>query len=137
MIVLDTNVLSEGTKAAPDRNVRAWVAANAEQLWLPAVVLAELRGGAAMMAPGKRRDALEAQFDDFEMSYAERLLAFDAASSRRYAQVLASAMKAGKPIATADAMIAAIALQHGMSVATRDLGDFAGAGVALINPWTA
>ena len=137
MIVLDTNVLSEGTKAAPDTKVRSWIAANADQLWLPAVVLAELRGGAAMMPPGKRRDALQAQFDDFEMNYADRLLSFDAKSSRRYAQVLESAKKAGKPIATADAMIAAIALQHGMSVATRDLGDFAGAGVALINPWKA
>ena len=137
MIVLDTNVLSEGTKSSPDPKVRAWVAAYADQLWLPTVVLAELRAGAAMMVPGRRRDALEAQFDNFEMDYAERVLAFDASSSRRYAQVLESAKRAGKPIATADAMIAAIALQHGMSVATRDLGDFAGAGVALINPWTA
>ena len=137
MIVLDTNVLSEATKAAPDQRVQAWFAANQDLLWLPSVALAELRGGAALMVGGKRRDALEEQFDAIEHTYSERLLDFDAPSSRYYALVLESAKKAGKPISTADAMIAAIARQHGMSVATRDLGDFAGADVPLINPWDA
>lgn len=136
-MVLDTNVLSEATKAAPDPRVQTWFASNQSDLWLPSVALAELRGGAALMDRGKRRDALEQQFDAIENAFSDRLLGFDAATSRCYALVLESAKKAGKPILTADAMIAAIARQHGMSVATRDLRDFAGAGVPLVNPWEA
>lgn len=135
MIVVDTNVWSEATKAEPNPVVREWARRNESKLWLTSVVLAELRAGAAMMPLGKRRSALEKQFDALAADYEDRLLLFDAQSSAFYAQVLETAKNAGKPIATADAMIAAAALQHGMSVATRDLGDFVGAGVKLINPW--
>jgi toxin FitB len=135
MIVVDTNVWSEATKAEPSPIVREWARRNESKLWLTSVVLAELRAGAAMMPIGKRRSALETQFDALAQDYEDRLLLFDAQTSAFYAQVLESAKKAGKPIKTADAMIAAAALQHGMVLATRDLGDFAGAGVKLLNPW--
>jgi toxin FitB len=135
VIVVDTNVWSEATKAEPSPVVREWAKQNESKLWLTSVVLAELRAGAAMMPIGKRRSALETQFDELAEEYEDRLLLFDAQSSAVYAQVLETAKKVGKPIGTADAMIAAVALQHGMSVATRDLGDFAGAGVKLVNPW--
>jgi toxin FitB len=135
MIVVDTNVWSEATKAEPSPIVRQWARQNESKLWLTSVVLAELRAGAAMMPIGKRRSALETQFDALAQDYEDRLLLFDAQTSAFYAQVLESAKKAGKPIKTADAMIAAAALQHGMVLATRDLGDFAGAGVKLLNPW--
>ena len=137
MIVVDTNVWSEATKRQPSDAVRAWAAQNADRLWLSSIVLAELRAGAAMLDPGKRRAQLEAEFDALERQYADRLLSFDPRSALFYAQVLESAKRHGKPISTADAMIAATALQHGMSVATRDLADFAGAEVELINPWEA
>ena len=137
MIVVDTNVWSEATKVAPNPVVRQWALENQSQLWLTSVVLAELRAGAAMMPQGKRRAALEDQFDSLATAYEDRMLIFDAATAACYARVLESAKNAGKPIATADAMIAAAALQHGMAVATRDLSDFAGAGVKLINPWQA
>jgi toxin FitB len=135
MIVVDTNVWSEATKAEPSPVVREWARKNERKLWLTSIVLAELRAGAAMLPQGKRRAALEEQFDELAADYEDRTLMFDSQTSAFYAQVLESAKTAGKPIATADAMIAAAALQHGMSVATRDLGDFAGAGVKLINPW--
>jgi hypothetical protein len=137
MIVVDTNVWSEATKIEPNPVVRAWAQRHQHQLWLTSVVLAELRAGAAMLPHGKRRAALEHQFDSLATDFEDRMLPFDAATSALYARVLETAKNAGKPIATADAMIAATALQHGMAVATRDLGDFAGAGVKLINPWDA
>jgi predicted nucleic acid-binding protein len=64
-------------------------------------------------------------------------LPFGEAETRFYAAVLVSAKKAGKPVMSADAMIAATAHAHGMAVATRDLAGFAGAGISLINPWEA
>ena len=136
-MVVDTNVWSEATKREPSPIVRDWARRNQDALWLPAVVLAELRAGAAQMPQGGRRRALEDQFDALQAGYADRLLPFETVTARRYAEVLESARRLGKPIATADAMIAATALQHGMAVATRDLNDFAGAAVKLIDPWQA
>ncbi|MCH4150514.1 MAG: type II toxin-antitoxin system VapC family toxin [Sphingobium sp.] len=135
MIVVDTNVWSELTKAAPDPAVIAWEQAHAEDLWLSSVVLAELRAGVALLPSGKRQTQLENNFRALTTLYADRLLDFDEPASHHYAQVLARAKASGRPIATADAMIAATALHHGMAVATRDMSDFAGAGVRLINPW--
>ena len=135
MIVVDTNVWSEATKREPSDVVRVWAQQHRDALWLSVIVLAELRGGSAQLPPGQRRRALEAQFDLLEQDRADRLLRFDRHTARCYAQVLESARRRGKPIATADAMIAATAIQHGMVVATRNLGDFAGAEVALIDPW--
>jgi toxin FitB len=137
MILVDTNVWSEATKREPSPIVRAWADRHRDALWLSAVVLAELRGGTAQLPAGQRRRSLEEQFDALERDHADRLLRFDQHTARRYAQVLESARRSGKPIATADAMIAATALQHGLSVATRDLNDFAGAEVELVNPWQA
>jgi hypothetical protein len=135
MILVDTNVWSEATKRDPSPAVLTWARQNSENLWLSTVVLAELRGGTAHMPKGARRSALEAQFDGWEVDHAARLLPFDLSTARYYARVLERAKDAGKPIQTADAMIAATALQHGMKVATRNVNDFAGAGVELINPW--
>ena len=137
MIVVDTNVWSEATKVDPSAAVQAWAKKHSNDLWVSCVVLAELRAGAAMLPKGQRRAAFDAQFDALEANFSDRILKFDQQTSSYYAQVLEQAKLAGKPIGTADAMIAATALQHGMSVATRNLTDFAGAGVQLIDPWTA
>lgn len=137
MIVVDTNVWSEATKGEPSPIVREWARQHQEVLWLSAVVLAELRGGAAQLPVGQRRRALEDQFDVLEALYGDRLLPFDAVTARHYALIVETARQRGRPIATADAMIAATAVQHGARLATRDLGDFAGAPVELINPWQA
>jgi predicted nucleic acid-binding protein len=135
MIVVDTNVWSALAKPKPASGVVAWEAQNAEQLWLSAIVLAEWRAGASLMPNGRSREALAALIERVAAEYADRLLPFDERCSRWYGVVLADARAAGKPIQTADAMIAATARAHGMAVATRNTADFAGAGVELINPW--
>ena len=137
MILVDTNVWSEATKAQPDEAVRNWAARHQGELYLSTIVLAELRAGTALMAPGKRRDGFEAHTDALLDLCRDRILPFDEAASRRYGQVLESARRFGRPMQTADAMIAATALVHGLHVATRDSNDFAGAGVVVINPWNA
>lgn len=135
MIVVDTNVWSEALRSEPSATVRDWARRHEPGLFLSAIVLAELRGGAAMLPPGQRRLALEAHFDALQAGYADRILPFDHTTAAQYGNVLEAARRAGKPIATADAMIAATALRHGMAVATRDRNDFAGAGVMIIDPW--
>ena len=137
MIVVDTNVWSELTRRTPDDRVRQWEAANAHQLWMSAIVLAELRAGAALLPEGRNRALLSQVIEEIATLHSDRILPFDERCAGFYGAVLASAKQAGRPIMTADAMIAATALCHGLAVATRDTNDFSGAGVRLINPWNA
>lgn len=137
MIVVDTNVWSELTRAEPDERVVDWEAANMHLLWMSTMVLAEFRARALLLPLGRRREATAEIIEKVVGAYADRLLSFDEACSRWFGVVLAEAREEGKPISTADAMIAATARAHGMKVATRDGNDFAGAGVDIIDPWQA
>jgi len=137
MILLDTNVVSEPLRAAPDANVLAWLDAQAiETLYLSAISLAELRFGIAVLPEGKRRDTLLASLEQRVLPlFAGRILAFDAPIAQAYAELRARARAAGQAIATADGYIAAIAAAQGFTVATRDTSPFEAAGVSVINPW--
>ena len=137
MIVVDTNVWSELARPAPDARVVAWEASNLHLLWFSTIVLAEFRARATLLPTGRRRDAIAAGIEKIVEGYFDRILPFDDQCSRLYGQVLVSARDQGRPIQAPDAMIAATARRHGMRVATRDLNDFAGAGVDLIDPWKA
>ncbi len=139
MILLDTNVVSEPLKPAGDVGVLNWLDAQTiETLYLSAISLAELRFGIAALAPGKRRDTLNASLEQRILPlFAGRILPFDAAASEAYAALRALARAQGKAIAPADGYIAAIATVHGLTVATRDSGPFEAAGLAVINPWNA
>ena len=138
MIILDTNVVSELMRPAPEPDVEAWVAnQEAADLFLTAVTEAELRYGLAIMPAGQRRDALGSAIEGMlREDFSGRILAFDSDAARVYA-VIASARRAvGRPASQADAQIAAIARSHGMAVATRNIGDFETMEINLINPWT-
>ncbi len=137
MILLDTSVVSEPLRTAPDARVVAWIDAQSlETLFLSAVTVAELRAGVALLPAGKRRaglhDSLETQVLPL---FAGRVLPFDLGCSAAYAELLAKARASGLAIASADAYIAAIAAANGLPVATRDTGPFEAAGVVVINPW--
>jgi toxin FitB len=138
VIVLDANVVSEPMRPVPDERVLRWLAAqDASTFFLTAVTEAELRTGLALLPAGKRQEgltlALEAVLAE---DFAGRVLPFEGgAAARAYAAIQAERREAGRPIAMADAMIAAIARSRGMRVATRNTGDFERAGVELVNPW--
>lgn len=138
MILLDTNIISEPLKAAGEPKVLAWIDAQIiETLYLSTISLAELRFGIAVLPEGKRRDALHFGLEQRVLPlFAGRILAFDEAASQSYAALRATARAAGLAIAAADGYIAAIALAHGLAVATRDTSPFAAAGLTVINPWT-
>lgn len=137
MILLDTNVISELLRTAPDPAVVDWMNAQPiETLYLAAMTVAELRAGVAIMPEGKRKQLLESSIEHQLLPlFAGRILPFDMACTRSYAHALATARKVGSGIATADALIAAIALDGGFSVATRDESPFLAADVSVINPW--
>ena len=138
MIVLDTNVVSELMRPAPSSAVMSWVSQrDAAALFFSAVGEAELRLGVAAMQAGRRRDAIEAAIEAMlREDFAGRILPFDSAASRAYAEIAAARRAAGRPVATMDMQIAAIAHSQDMAVATRNTKDFTGTGVDLANPWT-
>ena len=139
MIVLDTNVVSELMRPVPEPSVAAWMEErDGVALFLTAVSEAELRYGVAAMAVSRRRDVLSAALDAMLLQdFAGRVLPFDSAAARAYATIAAGRRAAGRPVGQSDAQIAAIARSRSMAVATRNLRDFEGMGVELINPWAA
>ncbi len=139
MILLDTNVVSEPLRPAPDARVIEWIDAQPlETLFLSAITVAELRAGVVLLPAGKRRTGLRQNLEKRVLPlFAGRVLAFDLASTPAYAELMVRARAAGLAIATADGYIAAIAAVNGFTVATRDIGPFEAAGVPVINPWRA
>ena len=137
MILLDTKVMSEPFRRAPEARVVAWIDAQAmETLYLCAITVAELRAGVALLPAGKRRAGLQDNLEKRVLPlFAGRVLPFDLACTPAYAALMAKARSAGLAIAAADGYIAAIAAANGFAVATRDASPFDAAGVAVINPW--
>lgn len=139
MLILDTNVLSE--LISPHRSPavpRALARFPASTLATTSVSEAELRSGAARLAEGRRRTALVKAIDDLlAFGLGGRVFPFDRQAARSYAELTASRLKAGRPIAEFDAMIAAICLITGATLATRNISDFQGCGIELIDPWSA
>ncbi len=135
MILVDTNVWSEIVKAVPEPQVRAWERDHADRLWLSSVVIGEFLSGVELMAEGRRRNALRATYQVVIETYADRIATFDLSAALRYAEVLAHLERTGRNPGTADAQIAATALSRGMILATRNVKDFTGLGLDLIDPW--
>lgn len=139
MILLDTNVISELMRADPNSTVLTWFGAHdAASLFISAVTEAELRTGVAILPEGKRRDHLQSALEGMIVEdFPGRVLPFDSQAARAYADIAAGRRTAGRPIAEADCQIAAIAKAAGAPVATRNVKDFDGCGVEVINPWDA
>lgn len=139
MILLDTNILSELMRPAPDPAVEHWLAAQPDaSVFICAITEAELRYGAALLPKGKRRAALAAEIEGMlEEDFSGRILPFDSLAAQAFAVVASERRQIGKPISQADAQIAAVARSRGASLATRNLPDFEGCGIEIINPWAA
>lgn len=139
MILLDTNILSELMRPAPAAAVEQWLAEQPEaSVFISTITEAELRYGAKIMPPSKRQTALAAQIEGvIEEDFNGRILAFDSPAAVAFAEIAAQRRQAGRPISQADAQIAAIARSRGAALATRNVPDFEGCGVEVINPWAA
>ena len=138
MYVIDTNVASELMRPVPQSAVAEWIAErDASEMFLTAVSEAELRYGVASVPAGRRRDMLEAAMNRWlERGFIERILPFDSAAARAYAEIGAGRRRAGRPIGEADCQIAAISRSRGAVLVTRNLRDFQGTGVETVDPWS-
>lgn len=138
MFVLDTNVVSELIRPHPHPAVVAWVRARAAgSLFFTAIGEAEMRFGLAIMPAGARRSALAAQIEGMlREDFARRVLPFDGLAARAYAEIAAGRRRAGRSVSFADCQIAAIAGSRGATVVTRNVRDFEGTAIAVVNPWT-
>ncbi|KGJ23449.1 type II toxin-antitoxin system VapC family toxin [Paracoccus sanguinis] len=137
MIILDTNVVSELLRPAPEQRVVAWLAGlDGAGVYLTTITEAELRLGVAILPEGRRRDELAEMIDRIiREDFAGRILPFDSRAAEAFAAIAAARRAIGRPILHADCQIAAIARVHGASVATRNMPDFTDCGIDLINPW--
>jgi len=137
MILLDTNVLSELMRPAPNAGVVRWLDEQfATGMFVSTITEAELRYGAALLPAGKRQSGLIATIERLlVLKFSDRILPFDSSAAVAYAQIAAERRQAGRPISTADAQIAAIARARGAVLATRNVQDFSDCGVEIVNPW--
>ena len=137
MFLLDTNVLSALMYPIPPVVVVRWIAARSyEELFTSSVCQAEVLAGLAIMPRGRRRQRLEQAADVmFEDDFAGQILPFDTKAAMHYAHILVERRRSGRPISTEDLMIAAIALSRDAIIVTRNVYDFEGCGVGVINPW--
>lgn len=137
MIILDTNIISELTRQAPEPRVVSWLdSLPAEEVGTTAVTAAELLYGVARMPAGRRKRELAAAVrgllgDELR----DRILPFDEHCASRYADIVCGRETLGRPIGVADAQIAAICRTAEATLATRNTADFSGTGIELINPW--
>jgi len=139
MILIDTNVVSEAMKPAPEPRVIAWLdSLPASDVWISAVTVAEIQLGLALLPNGKRRRLLAEMAEQmFLEDFSGRCLPFDFEAAKDYALIVAERNRPGSPVSVEDAQIAAIARTGGLTLATRNIKDFAGIqGLETVNPWT-
>lgn len=132
--LLDTNVLSELRRKAPDKRVVQWVSDRpVGTLYLSVLTLGEIRKGVEQVADASRRAALVDWLEiDIPARFSGRLLPVDMTVVERWGRLLAAA---GRPLPTVDSLLAATALAHQLVMVTRNARDFQGLGVTVLNPW--
>jgi predicted nucleic acid-binding protein len=137
MILLDTNIVSEAWRPKPNLAVIAWIDAQpASSLYLCTPVLAELRFGVERLPTGSRKDRIRMLVDKLETdTYQGRILTLDTTAASEFGRVAAKRERVGRRMEPMDALVAAIAISHQATLATRDIGDFANLGLDVINPF--
>jgi hypothetical protein len=136
--LLDTNFVSEWAKPQPDPGVVAWIGVVDENsVFISVVTLSELRFGIEILPKGIRKSRLDTWLTkELVPRFETRTLIVDPDTADIWGRITARRRAAGRPISVTDAFIAATAEQHDLTVITRNVADFSGVGVPLINPWT-
>lgn len=139
MIILDTNVISELMRSNASTDVEIWCNSHpAYRLFITTITQAEVLYGIRILPTGSRKKRLQDKAEIlFSEQFANRIFPFDQKSAEYYAEITAQRRRQGKPISQFDAQIAAICRAHGTAIATRNVDDFAGCGLEIINPWEA
>jgi len=136
-MLVDTNVISEMMRLAPNEDVVAWLDAQAaETLYVSAVTMAELLLGIALLPDGRRKTELDRGFREHERAlFGSRIVPFGELEARAYPSVVRCARASGHAISVPDGQIAATAATRGFSIVTRDRKPFEAAGLAVVDPW--
>lgn len=136
--LLNTCVLSELVKPAPDSRVLDWLKARQpHRLYTSAMTWAELQRGVARLPESRRRTDLLRWLQQVESGFEDRILPFDREAALSWSQMTAAAQAQGKSLSAFDSIIAATARSKHCVLVTRNVRDFVNAGVDLINPWEA
>jgi len=132
--LVDANVLSEPTRPDPDAKVVSWLSANEGDFAVDSIILGELLIGILTLTPGRKRAQLERWFADVVETI--DCLPWDSAVSRRWADLVVSSRRKGHLLPLLDGMIAATALAHNLTVATRNTRDFQRPGAKVFDPFS-
>ncbi len=132
--MLDTNVLSEIVRPRPMPKVEAFLAREGD-LWLSVIALHEFAYGLARVADATRRAKLGAWIESIKISFRGRIIDVDEPIAETAGLLRGSSASQGRSFAPLDSLIAATALLHSKTLATRDVKDFADLGMDLVNPW--
>lgn len=135
--VVDTNVVSELTKAQPNPMAVSWLSQHAGDALLTAITVEEMRFGCLMLPEGKRRAKLSETIDNIVDVYASRTLSFDARAAEECAKLHRLAIREGRSPAIEDLMIAAICVCHDAVLVTCNVRDFDYLGINLVSPFEA
>jgi predicted nucleic acid-binding protein len=136
-LLLDTNVLSEVTKPRPNEDVLTWLhELDEDRTFISIVSIAEIRRGVALMDKGRKQEALDKWLtDDLPQRFENRIIPVEGLVARAWGDLMALAKRSGRGLASMDGMIAATAVAHQLSLATRNTKDFEGLGINIIDPW--
>lgn len=138
-LLLDTNVLSEVTKPAPEARVLEWLdGLDEDRSFISVVSIAEIRRGVALMDEGRKREALaEWLARDLPQRFEQRVLPVDESVALAWGDLMGLAKRRGRGLSSMDGLIAATAIAQELILATRNTKDFEGFEIELFNPWTA
>lgn len=131
--LVDANVLSEATRPAPSARVVGWLTRHEREIAIDPIILGEIPLGTSLVPAGRRRQRFERWFDEGVTRIV--CLEWVAATGLRWAKLLADLRAAGQAVPIKDSLIAATALTHGLTVATRNVRDFRKAGVKVHDPF--
>ncbi len=138
-LLLDTNVLSEVTKPRPDECVLQWLhGLDEDRTFISIVSIAEIRRGVALMDGGRKRDALDEWLRyDLPQRFESRIIPVEEPVAFAWGDLMALAKRSGRGLASMHGLIAATAIAHRLTLATRNTKDFEGFGIDIIDPWVA
>lgn len=135
--LIDTNVLSEGTRPVPDERVATWLRTQSPlDLAISVLTLGEVEKGIDLLPTGRRRAALESWLSkDLPVQFQGRVLLIDEAVAREWGRLSVRSRNSGRHLPMVDGLLLATASVHGLTLVTRNESDCAARGVPVLNPW--